>query len=330
MPSHPSLNELSDADLAALCLLHQRAAWEEFFKRFSPVLKKAIRSTFNRCGAGELGEDIDVIMDIHAEIVEKLYAKGSLRKCLVLSGLHAWLISVAVNQTFGWLRQRGRLKNLPQLQVEQLMRSLDAPFGADPDFTLRDAIEDEGAAFDVQVHEVLTRLYLESLLDALDKIKSSTNRWILRLSILGKLSLSEDEVEKLQSISPLPPDQLRLYVSEVEYSLAERERERQKDFGKIVLCWHQMRRCEAKIASLLYGAPSDSIPEIEKLKQESIDIERMRNELIVGCRSLLRPSNLEIACIVGIPEEKCDNVSQYLKRARTALRREMVACPGSS
>jgi hypothetical protein len=54
--SHHPLHNLSDAELIPLCLQQQRCAWEEFFKRFSPVIRKAIRWTFIKRKARDLAE----------------------------------------------------------------------------------------------------------------------------------------------------------------------------------------------------------------------------------------------------------------------------------
>jgi len=318
-----SLHNLPDVDLVPLCLLHQRSAWEEFFKRFSPRIKKAIRRTFIKCGAKDLVEDIDNVMNIHAVLVEKLYAKGALHQCTDLSGLRSWIVRISANQTVDWLKQRGRIKHLPLLKEEQLMRSLSTPLGEDQEFTLQDVIEDEDADLFAQLEQIASQLYVECVIDQIATIDNITHRWILRLHILGQLTLSDAELENLLTVSPLQEDELNNSISALETSLAEKEQERQDDLGKTVLYWHQLRGLEIKIARLDRDTFSDHKPEIDALKQEWNDIGNRKNKLLSSCHSLPKPTNKEIAEIVGIPEDKCGNVSTYLVRAREALSDKM-------
>lgn len=317
------LHNLPDSDLVVLCLQQQRNAWEEFFRRFSPLLKKAIRKTFVKCGFSYLAEDFDNVLDIHAVLVEKLYAKGALHQCSDISGLRSWLARVSANQTCDWLKQRGRIKHLPQLQNEQLMRSLSTPLDEDQDFTLQDVIEDEDAELFVQIEQVATRLYVECVIDQINTINNITHRWILRLHILGQFALSDAELEDLQSISPLKHNELHDCICALELSLAEKEQERQECLGKTVLYWHQLRGLEVKIGRLDRDTFSDHSHEIDELKKEWVDIENRKKKVLSSCYTLPKPTNKEIAEIVGITGENCGNVSNYLVRARETLNRKM-------
>ena len=318
-----SLHDLPDTDLIPLCLQHQRSAWEEFLKRFSPLIKKSIRRTFIKCGVRDLAENIDNILDIHADLVEKLYAKGALNKCPDLSGLRAWLNRITINQTIEWLRERGRIKHLPLLKEEQLMRSLSTPLGEDQGFTLQDVIEDDDADLFAQLEQVASQLYAESVIEQISTINNITHRWILRLHILGQLALSDAELKNLQSISPFQLNELQERICALEVSLAEKEQDRQDDLGKSILYWHQLRNLEIKIARLDRDTFYDHKREIDAFKLEWAELENRKNKLLSNCRSLPKPSNKEIAELVGIPEDNCGNVSNYLVRAREALSNKM-------
>ena len=318
-----SLHNLPDVDLIPLCLQHQRSAWDVFFNRFSPLIKKSIRRTFIKCGVRDLAENIDNILDIHADIVEKLYAKGALNKCPDLSGLRAWLNRITINQTIEWLRERGRIKHLPQLKEEQLLRSLSTPLGEDQEFTLQDVIEDEDADLFAQQEQIAAQLYVECVIEQISTINNITHRWILRLNILGQLALSDAELENLQSISPFQLRELNERICALEASLAEKEQSRQDGLGKSVLYWHQLRNLEVKIAMLDRDTFSDHKLEIDVLKQEWAELENRKNKLLSNCHSLPKPTNREIAELVGIPEDNCGNVSNYLVRARETLNNKM-------
>jgi len=318
-----SLHNLPDIDLIPLCLQHQRSAWEEFFKRFSPLIKKTIRRTFIKCGAGYLAEDIDNIWDIHAVIVEKLYAKGALNQCVDISGLRSWIVRVTANQTVDWLKHRGRIKNLPLIKEEQLMRSLSSPIGDSQEFTLQDVIEDEDADLFAQLEQAVSQLYTECVIEQIAGIDNPTHRWILRLHILGQLSISETELEGLLTISPLTKNEMEERLHTLESALSKKELERQDDLGRTVLFWHQLRTVENKITRLNNDTFSDHTLEISELRQEWTDLGTKKQDLLSSCRLLPKPTNREIAEIMGIPEDKCGNVSKYLERSRESLRKKI-------
>ncbi len=323
MQSLLSLHNLPDEDLIPLCLQHQRSAWEEFFKRFSPLIKKSIRRTFIKFGVQYLAEDIDNVMNIHAVIVEKLYAKGALNHCLALSGLRSWIVRISANQTVDWLKLRGRNKHLPVRKEYEFMRSLSAPLGEEQEFTLQDIIEDEDAELFAQLEQIATQLYVECVIDQISTIDNITHRWILRLHILGLLSLSDMEFENLQTISPFQGDELETRITALESSLAEKEQDRQNDLGKTVLYWHQLRGIEVNIARLNRDTFSDHSLKIDALKLEWDELEGKKKKLLTSCHLLPNPTNKEIAEIIGIHEKKCGNVSKYLVRAREDLRKKL-------
>lgn len=166
-------------------------------------------------------------------------------------------------------------------------------------------------------------MYVECVIDQIASIDNITHRWILRLHILGQLTLSDAELANLQTVSPLQRDALNNRISAIEASLAEKEQDRQDDLGKTVLYWHQLRSLEVKISRMDKDTFSDHKPEIDTLKQEWNDIENRKKKLLSSCHSLPKPTNREIAEIVGVPEEKCGNVSNYLVRARESLSNKM-------
>lgn len=325
MNSTHQLHKLSERELVSLCLQHQRSAWEEFFRRYSKVLKKAIRRTFIACGARDYARDIDNILDIHAVLVEKLYAKGALTKCPDPSGLPSWLIKISVNQTYDWLKKRGRIKNLPTEKEQQFLKRLSTPLGEDQDFTLEDIIEDEDSDLFRQLQQTYYQLYVECVIDQLADIKNITYRWILRLSILGQLALTDEELESLHIISPLQHNEFIERINSLESLLTEKERNRQDDLGRTVVYWHQLRVIEYKMTQLQKDIFTDHSLELMKLNKEWMEIETRKDAMLAGCHALPRPSNKEIAEIIGIPEEQCGNVSKYITRARDDLRKKMSA-----
>lgn len=314
---------LNDANLARECLLQTRSAWDEFFRRFSPIIKKAIRRTFIKCGVRELADDIDNIEDIHALMVEKLYGKGMLRKCKNLDDLRPWLNRITINQSLEWLIHRGRLKRLPALQEEQLMRRLSAPLGKDQEFTLQDLIADEGANLFLQLEQVACQQYAECVIDQIAALDNPAHRWTLRLTILGQLCLSDAELAQLQVYSPLDDLDVEKRISSLEDTLANKEKERQDTLGKAVLAWHQQRSIEVNMTTLGKDTTTDHKDELDVLKVDWDSLETLKAKHLTSSCDFPRPSNRAIAELIGIPEEDSANVSQYLIRARTSLRKKL-------
>jgi hypothetical protein len=112
-------------------------------------------------------------------------------------------------------------------------------------------------------------------------------------------------------------------IGEISDRLAVKEAERQDELGKAILYWHQLRDIEVKIARLYRDTTADHTTEIEAIRAEWSSVDSLRSNAIAVGSSLPKPSNKEIAELVGIPEGKCGDVSQYLKRAREALRKKL-------
>lgn len=106
---------VSDLQLVRLCLKNTRPAWEEFFRRFIPVIKNAIKNKLKERGRRDLSDDQDVVANIYEKIVVKLYKHAALKKCKKPSGIRQWLKTVAANQTLDWLKEKSRKKRLHKI-----------------------------------------------------------------------------------------------------------------------------------------------------------------------------------------------------------------------
>lgn len=324
MYSPAQLHTLPDSELVTLCLHQERRAWEEFFKRFSPLIKKTIYRMFIKFNKPALADNFDNILDIHAILVERLYAKGILNQCPEVSGIRAWLTRITANQTLDWLRTKGRIKNLPLEQTERVIKSLSTPLGEDDDSTtLEDLIEDERADMWVQLEQETVRRYTECVINQIGYIDNVTHRWILRLHILGQMAISEIELEQLGAVSSYSREELEAKLNDMETKLDQQVAERQETLGKAVLYWHQLRDIEIKTTRLGKDTFTDHSQQLEALKQEWQHLDRQRSAALAGSRSFPSPTNKEIADLLGIPETQCGNVSQYLKRARATLSRKI-------
>jgi DNA-directed RNA polymerase specialized sigma24 family protein len=176
-----SFKNMTDHELVRFCIENNRLAWEEFFRRFIPEIKQAIRKRLKSCGRENLCHDQEVLWSIHEKIVVKLYSQGILRQCTNPAGIRFWLRAVVHNQTTDWLIEQGRKKRLPQRQSEDSLLSLSDQLKGNPDLTISDTIADDQQSTD----ELQT--YLERSLDQLGEIKNDKKLWVLRLTQLHDL-----------------------------------------------------------------------------------------------------------------------------------------------
>jgi len=303
-------NSLETEALVEKCLKHERPAWNEFFTRYTPHLKDSIRKALIRHGTLELSEDIDIVADIYLKLVEKIYSKQILKQCPRLDGLKNWLASVASNQTIDWLKEKGRLKNRPQLQGEAATCSLDQPLSDEEESTLLDMLaapEEYCSVVQLRTEEVLSDLA------SLDNIKQ---RWVLRLTILGQSELSAAELEELADLSNQPLEILKQIIEALETDLAAREQERSENYGRTVLYWHELRRLERQYNRLSLDTFSQHSDECTLLQQQIREKQAKRDDLLKKCKKMPRPSDRAIAELLGIPENQ---IGITLRRARETL-----------
>jgi|SRR3989339_589429 len=308
------LKNASDNELVNLCRENHRPAWEEFFRRFISLIKQAIKEKLREHGYGYLRDDQDILWDIHGKIVEKLYGRGLLRQCVNAEGVRPWLKTVAQNQTTDWIIKQGRKKRLPQKQAEKSKVSLSEPIKGTSGLTLEDTIYDEiEPDGDLQV-------YVESVLERIGKTGDDRKLWILRLTLISLLPLSQEEIAELATFCGYPESEVRSRVAAMMQHVEAKEERRIQVLGKAILLWHEIRRLEAR---LIDGSKLLSNAETERIMCEIAGKTEQREKLLKDGRRLSRPANRDVAELVGLPEDQAEQVSTLLIRARNMLRTTM-------
>ena len=319
------LRSLSDQQLIEGCLEsngnENRTAWNEFFSRFIPCIKEGIKEQLKSCCRLDLCYNQEVLWDIHEKIVVKLYSRGVLRQCTNPSGIRSWLKTVAHNQTIDWLMEQGRKKRLPQRQAENSMVSLSTPLREGIDLTIEDTI-----AATAETNDELTG-YVEKILDSITEIEDEKKLWVLRLSMVSHLPLCREDVKELSRFGGHSVDNLVSRLVPIMEGVEAKEEKRIKVAGKAVLMWHEIRRMEALLNEKNKDFTRADKKEIQKLEREIEEKSKKREEWLKEARKLCRPSNRNIAELVGIPEEKANQISNILIRAREALQRFNVQNP---
>lgn len=305
----PNLHNLSDPELVKLCQQSSRQAWEEFFRRFIPLLKSCIRQSLKSFAEPRKIEldDMDEVWDIHSDVVKTIYGKMGICRCVRPEGVEAWLRTVATNATITWLRRHGRLKNLPRNYHEGQTFSLDEPIGEDETSTYHDLIAAPSNPPDKA--DRVSAL----IADALAQQINLKNRMVMRLSLLSLLPLRPNECDELVGISPLDIVKARKLLDEMVAEVAERDKRRRKETEHAVLLWYELISLEKKVQD-----PSvQSSPEYPAVLEKYERKRKQRDELMASSSKLPMPSNQQIAAFLGI--ETPNDVSNYRKRAQQKI-----------
>lgn len=315
-----SFIRLTNEELVRRCLDNDRAAWNEFFRRFIPDIKWAIKRTLKSSRHPQWYRDEDVLWDIHKEIVINLYSRGRLRQCSDPKGVRSWLREVASNQTIDWLRKRDSRKRMPERVEEHNLLSFSMPLTENADATLGDTI-----AADPEPDNEL-REYIENAILQMNNIPNEKAFWVLRLSIILYLPLSAEEMENLTRFSGCSAVELDRLLGKMVKRVEAKQEKRSSAAGKAVLIWHETRRMESLLlekSKYPSGLDNDEVDEIRRrIKKRT----KHREALLKKAQKLCRPSNHEIAMLVGLPEEKIDQISNMLARARLMLQ-EKISMP---
>ena len=99
--------EPEDRRLVDGCLRGERGAWEDFHRRYHPLLERAVRFAFLKTTYGVPSADVEnVIQDVYLRLYEHNFAR--LRTFEGRCPLGAWLKSLALRHTLNYLRDEKR------------------------------------------------------------------------------------------------------------------------------------------------------------------------------------------------------------------------------
>jgi len=316
--------EISDHELAKLCLdstlspHEQLECWDEFFRRFIRLIYEKIRSTLRVYGDknGVLWKDEDVIWDINAELVYKFVKKGIIQTCTNLTGLEPWLYTVTENQTIQWLRDNGRLRNLPKKNAEEVMIPIDEPvYDEDGNVTQGHIIKNRRDIYRLE------RINLEKILGRLDELKNSPKQtklrdyWVMRLSIIAQLPLTKDDISDFLKFSPLPEQEASQKLDEIIATTERLEKKREGKLGLSIVRESQLRRLESSYNDFI---KHDEI-KAQEIAKTIEKITGWRVNLLKAGMVIPRPSNAEIAAVLGIDPKQKDYVTTIIQRTRVRL-----------
>jgi len=310
--SGPSLIEnLSDSHLISRCQENDRLAWEEFFRRHIPLIKTIIKRKLLSYGYDPDRGTHDAVWDIHEKIVVKLYSRGVLSQCVDSAGFYSWLKTIVQNQVTDWVKEQNRNKRLPQTQSEEFMLYFSAPLQDGKSAVLQDFIEDKNESFEHLAEQ------LENILEKMAEIEDPKKMWILRLSLIALLPLSHDDLLNFSEYLKISPEELRQQIDKLQENVESKRKKQIETMGRAVVLWHDIKRLQHRMSNL-----EKSLQQNEKITALRIKIEeksKRRKELLKTGTRFVRPTNKDIAELVGIPEDKAEQISTFISRARKSL-----------
>lgn len=222
------MKSLTDQDLVEACKTGDRAAWNEFFTRFVPLMRRAIVSVLRSRVTRNIfiPEDDDTVWDIHEKIVVKLYKKCGLSECRDARGIRAWLRTVAANQARDWLRGLNTDENLPESEARKWMNSLDEPISANGNTACGEFVEDCGSVTCERIGTA-EEIFLASeysgiigdLLPLLSRMQKQRSLWAERLDREQVTTLTPDELAELAGIGRTTVDEIFKNVETVVVNL---------------------------------------------------------------------------------------------------------------
>jgi len=307
------LKKISDHELVRLCRNDHRPAWEEFFRRFIPTIKDAIKRKLSESNSPVLADKENVISEIHMQVANRLLYDDILEA--EPDDIESWLYSVAKNKTIDWLNWQGRDKRLPKKQLEASTISISSPVGRDGDLTVEGTIVSEPESSE----GLDTENEYFSL--GIDAVRNKKQRWALRLSIILYYPFSEREVEELSKFSGLSKKEISTRLEEMRLEAQKRELERIKTGERAVFDWYKIMRKEFVLSEKSKDPSEEGQKQAERLREEvrKAKIRRAKNLKRGNNYSLSRPSNNSIASMIGLEEEDEDQVGNLINRAIESL-----------
>jgi DNA-directed RNA polymerase specialized sigma24 family protein len=323
--SSTEISAFSDLELFTHCSAGKdHLYWNEFFRRFIPIIKWTIKNT-----VGSLANDEDVVWDIHEKLVRMLYNEDLLSMCTDPSGLRPWLKTVTKHLALDWLVAKGRKKNLSREQLERDTVSIFGPVGISnngDEIQLIDTITDTSSPSpDKNLIFQLEKTFLEIAQEQLDLMRHGTkpveirNYWVLRLSILSQLPLTPDELDELVQYSPLLDAEAFQKLQDISQDLRSRGVKRDAKIGRAQELFSELRELEKQLRWYFSDDTASGIKTRQSLEKQLKKVIRLRNERLAEGLKIPRPSNRGIAELVGIPTDQSDQISKILERQREKL-----------
>lgn len=305
-------SELTIKQLINMCLLSNKEAWNEFFRRYTPTIQQSIKRALAAKDLHRLANDKNNIQDIYLEVVDLLWMENCLSTLEDPNKCEAWLKIVSIRKTIDWIRKYNRQKNLSTKQAEESILSLSVPQNENGSITLGDTIFYSRSPFTQGENE------LHEYVDEMKKLPMK-ELWALRIKLIFYDPLTNEEIRELSRCVQMPAEEISARLESIMEGLLKKNDAKEKE-----------RESAGRIHSIIINL-QDSLLK-SKLKSDISEDERKRinDEIIRKDKSLkavresssvfIEPGNEQIAELMGIPREKAQGVSLLVHRARKKIK----------
>jgi RNA polymerase sigma-70 factor (ECF subfamily) len=169
---------MDDKQLVEACIAKDNRAWRQFLKSFGPLIYGSVAGLLAKFSIHEP----EIVEDIFADVIEKLLTDdcAALRRFSWKSKVSTWLVSVARNRTYDYLRRKKRRPTI----------SLSTPIDDGNDELERVIAHDLDLEHDIEVEMTLN--------ESLDLLPDK-DRLIVKLYYIE--GMKEREIAKLLSIT---------------------------------------------------------------------------------------------------------------------------------
>lgn len=334
-----NISEKSDQDIVRLCVEGHADAWDEFYKRFIPLMLNSIKSTL--FGYGEFGSkfarDEGSLWDIFEIIYDRFRTKSLLKECRNPNGIRAWLATLAANQTKDRMKSLFTDNELPNRHAENSLSSLDQPIfdgssltlsdtdltDADYEETLRDLLTEDTEnaqspeavlaqiSFAVLLH--LSKLYHSK--DATDRRKY----WIARINYIFFYPLSDDEVDDIVEYADMTKMALLAKIDSAMKELDCSNEEKEAALGRAEILRHKLLRSQAKLNHFNNDPTPEGLIIRSDLEKTIASMSKRRADLLRTGLKAPRPSARQLIDILSLPQNLEKQVSKILSRLQQEL-----------
>jgi DNA-directed RNA polymerase specialized sigma24 family protein len=304
---------LTNKQLIDQCLFNVDKAWNEFFRRFTPVIKNKIIRTLVAKDLSYRAFDKDTVHDIYLDVFKSVWLDKSIRGLTDPGKCEAWLKEISRNKTLDWIRSYNRKKNLAKKQAEESARSQSLPLNEDGSITLGDTISNDPQSSDLDDHNKMP-----GYLNEMGNLKPK-ELWALRIKVVFYDPLNRQEIDRLSQLVKRPVEEVAGQVNLIMEKLLEKNEIKEKDGDSA-------GRLHAIILhlqdSLLKNRFDSGFSEEEHNRiTDEINKKARRLELLrKSSTGFIEPSNEEIAALIGISQEKAQGVSLLVHRARKKIK----------
>jgi hypothetical protein len=293
-------------DLVERLLSDERAAWDEFFLRFTGLLINAIRETLYFYDAYRPGRERIVWEGLVEHLLAKRAFLGRLRSA---EGLSSELWKISVNFTITYLRKQSTRKGVIRELEEGATVPIDRLVTRKGDRVRPELIAWEGEPF--KDDKVDIRNFFSDPISEEDYV-------IMKMCCVFYEPLDEKDIEAIASRRKTTPELIWAEVDELLNVLTKREEKRIKAQNQAgierVLLWRRVAQLTKLRENALLNA--ERIRAVEKeVEALSKKVEQHREK----ANTLICPKNNEIAAILGGSLKNKANINVRLHRIRKKL-----------